>query len=260
MPIPPWAWEKLRRFLVARRPKPASLNIDRGLAFWRRMGMWVTRIDHFPASYAVDYGQGEYPYVVVPCLYGRTKDSNLDGLAEYVKELHRLGFKVVGSQWGRGGTLDEAILEAEAGAFSAADYGFDGWVMNGEKNYEGGARSAAYVRRFREIQITLPLGWSPEPRLDLDHAVLQELGVCYMPQAYPLENGKDIPFCVEWGLKFGYELENIVPLIGAYPVNGVRSSAVTYREQARFLGLPGLILYTANQSADVPQFWRELVV
>ena len=33
-----------------------------------------------------------------------------------------------------------------------------------------------------------------------------------------------------------------------------------FREQARFLGLPALILYTANQSADVPQFWRELVV
>ena len=204
-PVPHWAWQKLRLFLAARKPQPV-VPMDRGLAFWRRMGMWVTRIDHFPPSYAVAYGNGEYPVVVVPCLYGTAREQHAEGLAEYVKELQGLGFKVAGSQWGRGGTLEEARLEAEAAAFAVSDLGFDGWVMNGEKNYEGGARSAAYARRFRELQPTLPFGWSPESRLDLDHAVLQELGVAYMPQAYPLEAPvATLPFCVEWGVKFGYE-------------------------------------------------------
>jgi hypothetical protein len=224
------------------------------------MGMWVTRIDHFPPAYAVAYGNGEYPVVVVPCLYGTAREQHAEGLAEYVKELQGLGFKVAGSQWGRGGDIPEPEREAEAAARAVADLGFDGWVMNGEKNYEGGARSAAYARRFRELQPTLPFGWSPEARLDLDHAVLQELGVCYMPQAYPLENGKDLAFCVQWAWNFGYRPENIVPLIGAYPVDGVRTPATQYRDEARRLMCPGLILYTANQAADVPLYWRELVV
>jgi len=223
--------------------------------------MWVTRIDHFPPPYAVAYGNGQYPYVVVPCLYGLVRESHTEGLAEYVEDLHRLGFKVVGSQWGRGGNLAEAELEAAAAAAAVSEYGFDGWVMNGEKNYEGMSRSAAYVRKFRDLHPSLPFGWSPEARLDLDHAVLQELGVAYMPQAYPLEAPvATLPYCVEWGVKFGYELRNIIPLVQAYPTNGERYPAERYRAQARVLGLTALILYTANQSADVPQFWRELVV
>jgi len=224
------------------------------------MGVWITRIDHFPPDYAIMLGRGRYPVVYVPCLYGLVMEPHTEGLREYVQQLQHRGFDVVGSQWGEALSATQAEAEADRAVAAVSGFGFDGWVMNGEKKYEGGGRSGAYARRFRRALPRQPFGWSPEPRLALDHEVLQELGVCYMPQAYPLENGRDVAYCIEWGVKFGYQPKNIVPLVGAYPVNGERYPASRYREQALAGGVPGLILYTGNQSADVSDYWRELVV
>jgi hypothetical protein len=224
--------------------------------------MWVTRIDHFPVEYCVSYGHGEYPIVVVPTLRGRVMEDNLDGLAQYVKRLQASGFKVAGSQWGEAFDGQEAEVEASWAAEAINDFGFDAWVMNGEKVYEGGGKSLLYTRRFRTHFPELPFGWSPEPRLALDHRFLQANGVCYMPQAYPLENKWDVAMCVQVAVEqFGYDVKNVHPLIQAYPnPAGERYPAVNYRDQARKAGVPALCLYTANQSADVPQYWRDLVV
>lgn len=258
--IPAWAWFRLKVHL-GQEPDPrlpAPTPSDDALAFWRRMSFWVTRIDHFPPDYAEVYAEGVYKIIVVPCLWGVKPEAHTEGLAEYVKAMQAKGFKVAGSQWGEG---INPITEADAALTAINKYGFDGWVMNGEKAYEGGGKSAAYIERFRSIRLNFPLGWSPEVRLDLDHAALQHHRVCYMPQVYPLEIPvATMPYAVEWADKFGYERKNVVPLVQAYTTDGVRYSAMTYREQAKFYGLPGLCLYTANQTVGHPEWWRALVV
>lgn len=231
------------------------------MAFWRRMSAWVTRIDHFPPSWLAEYGKGEYGIVVVPCLFGLESEVGGVALSQYVAEAKALGFSVCGSQWGKARDQVEARAEADRAALAVRSFGFDGWVMNGEKLYEGGGKSGAYTEQFRAAHPTLPFGWSPEPMLSLDHGVLQAHGVCYMPQAYPLENGADVTRCAQVALMFGWDIEDVVPLIQAYlSPQGSRYAAASYRSQAQAFKLPALCLYTANQAADVPQYWRDLVV
>ncbi len=253
-PVPDWVW----------LPATATIrevNKQRSLEPWRSMGVWVTRIDHMPPVWLELYGAGLYDYVVVPTLFGTQPEPFTEGLAEYVAGARERGFLVMGSQWGRATNAAEAEVEADAGAEAYKDYGFDGWAMNGEKTYEGGGKSGAYARRFRQrVGFRVPFLWTPEARLSLDHSVLQELGVAYGPQAYPLENGRDLDYCAEWARNFGYLPENTVPLVGAYPVDGVRYPAEVYRSQALANGLPAVVLYTGNQTADVPQYWRDLAV
>lgn len=254
-PIPKWAFAPEREVVQ-------ELNRREALAFWRGMGVWVTIPAHFPPVFLDAYGAGQYGYVIVPTLFGTGPDAHTEDLDAYIEEAHARGFRVVGSQWGRATTVAEAEAEAEAGAAAYRDGGFDGWCINGEKLYEGGGRSGAYARRFRrKLGFRVPLLWSPEPRLDLDHAVLQELGVAYGPQAYPLENKADVDYCATWATNFGYANENTIPLVQGYPSpEGLRYPAEQHRDQARVHGLPGLILYTGNQTADVPEYWRALVV
>lgn len=259
--IPAAWWERMVRLLAQRRKLHSRTPPhDDVLAFWRRMSCWVTRIDHFPAEWLPTYGGEQYRLVIVPTLYGVDREDHTEDLLGWVKNAQAYGYKVCGSQWGQAHDVAEAEREAEAAVRAVAEFGFDGWVMNGEKLYEWGGKSGAYVKRFRLRKPAIPLGWSPEPRLALDHRVLQENSVCYMPQAYPLENGWDVQRSVLQGRAFGYEAKNIVPLIAAYETSGQRWAAWMYRDQAKDHGIPGLCLYTANQAADVPQYWRELVV
>lgn len=253
--IPRWAFAPEKEVV-------REVNKEESLEFWRGMGVWVTRIDHFPPVWLDAYGAGEYRYVVVPCLFGVLPEENTDDLDEYVAGARARDFGVVGSQWGAATTVAEAEDEAEAGAAAYRAHGFDAWCINGEKRYEGGGRSSAYAHRFRQrVGFSVPLLWSPEPRISIDHAVLQELGVAYGPQAYPLENGKDVNFVAEWARNFGYLAKNTVPLVQAYQApDGSRYPAAEYRRQAIENDLPGLILYPGNQAADVPEFWRDLVL
>jgi len=215
-------------------------------------------MDHMPADWLVSYANGQYPLVVVPTLSGTGPGDTVGTVGAYTQQLQGYGFKVCGSQWGVG---EDPVGEAEAALGAINTYGFDGWVMNGEKAYEGGGKSAAYAMRFRESRPHFPLGWTPEIRLNLDHSVLQRKGVFYMPQVYPGEiSWLSLDYAVQWALEFGYKLENVGPLVQAYETNGVRPPATVYRDDARRLGLGQLTLYTGNQCLDAPNFWPSLVV
>lgn len=268
--VPGWAWDKKREFLAARRkshPLPPAPPLvvppaDPRIEFWQRMGVWITRIDHFPVEWLPQYARDEYPIVIVPCLFGTQLEVDADELRTYIKTARDLGYLVVGSQWGKATDAVSAQYEASVGATQCNLFGFDGWVMNGEKLYEEGGESAAYAREFRRRLPKLPLGWSPEPWLDLDHDVLRELAVVYMPQAYPLENYFDVAMCLDTAKQhLGYDPAEVVCLVQAYPSpDGRRYDPLKYREQARSRGARGLILYAGNQAADVPDYWRELVI
>ena len=52
-PIPQWAWPPATETIRA-------VNKENSLAFWRRMGVWVTRIDHFPAEFFPIYAGDDY--------------------------------------------------------------------------------------------------------------------------------------------------------------------------------------------------------
>jgi len=228
------------------------------------MTVWITRIDHLPVSWLVQYGQGQYPLVIIPTLDGKVMQSYSDGRVEsvagltaYINELHSHGFKVCGSQWGHG---QDPVGEADAALGAINAIPFDGWVMNGEKPYEGGFRSGAYTLRFRESRPNFPFGWTPEQRLDLDHGVLQQKGVFYMPQCYPLEAGGDLDYVLDWAENFGYKKENTGPLVQAYPTNNIRPSAMNFRDTAIRRGIGQLTMYTGNQCLDAFEYWRNLVI
>jgi hypothetical protein len=226
--------------------------------------VWITRIDHLPVPWLVQYGQGQYPLVIIPSLDGKVMQSYPDGRVEsvagltaYVNELHSNGFKVCGSQWGH---ADDPEGEADAALGVVAAVPFDGWVMNGEKPYEGGGKSKLYIERFRLSRPHFPLGWTPEQRISIDHNVLQLKGVFYMPQCYPLESGGDLDYVIDWAVNFGYKLENVGPLVQAYTTNNVRPSAMNFRDTAVRRGVGQLTLYTGNQCLDAPEYWRNLVI
>jgi hypothetical protein len=250
--------ERLRARKVQRPEGPQREHFS--LAFWRGMGVWITRISDFPAEWLPTYAAG-YSFVVVPTLYGTELDPGIVSPADlqtWVGKARAAGIEVAGSQWGLG---DYPAAEAQAAYLQVLEHDFDGWVMNGEKKYEGGSKSAEYANAFRNVQADLPLAWSPEPRLSLDHNVLQAKGVAYMPQAYPLENGWNVDAVAQVGLDFGYRSENIIPLIQAYPDGaGTRWPAGDYAKRARDANLPGLVLYAGNQAADVPNYWKELIL
>lgn len=261
--IPKAWWDRLAKILAdrrrhAERPKPHDYS------FWHGMSAWITRVDHFPPIYVHEYCRSDYRLLIIPTLKGTELETYPDGTAldaaeirNFVSACRAMGYRIAGSQWGWAADIDG---ECDAAIAAVNRFQFDGWVMNGEKLWEGGGKSARYARRFRAAFPRLPFGWSPEPRLDLDHRVLQELGVAYMPQAYPLENGWDVTMCVEWGLKFGYAVEEIVPLVQAYTTGDRRVPAGVLRDQAERARLKGLCLYPANQATDVPRWWRELVL
>ena len=235
------------------------------------MAVWITRIDHMPVEWLNSHALGKYPLVIIPTLKGKTYENYPDGtqltpqaLRDYVALLQSHGYAVCGSQWGWG---DDPVGEAEAGlgALIAAEEngqrGFDGWVFNGEKRYEGGDKSRLYTERFRLTRPHFPFGWTPEQRLSLNHDYLQLKGVCYMPQCYPLEAGGDLDYVYDWAENYGYEKQNVNCLVQAYPTNGIRPDAdADFRDVARRRGYGQLTLYTGNQSLDAPDFWRDLVV
>lgn len=218
-----------------------------------------------PVSWLDAYSKGNYPLVVVPALYGKVMQGYPDAppltveiLTNYVNILHAHGYKVCGSQWGTG---VDPVGEADAALGLLTAVPFDGWVMNGEKPYEGGFKSGAYTLRFRNTRPRFPLGWSPEQRLALDHEVLQQKGVFYMPQYYPLESGsKDLDYVIIWAKNFGYDLKNVGPLIQAYPTHGVRLNAANVRDDCIRLDIDQCTLYPGNQCLDSPEFWTDLVI
>lgn len=258
--IPQWAWDRLKAHVMSSGFSPYPVTDD-VMAFWRRPSVWITHTGHFvPEWLAHEYGAGQYKVVIVPCLRGTALDQiGTQELDDFVRRAKAVGVKVVGSQWGQASTVAEAEVEADAALLAIEKWGFDGWVMNGEKPYEGGGKSGAYCYRFRRRRPNFPLGWSPEARLDLDHKVFQDLKVCYMPQSYPLENGTTMDYVLRWAVQFGYEMKNVVPLIGAYTVNEVRFPAAQYRDPAKAAGVPALCLYTGNQCVDDRVYWLDLL-
>lgn len=261
-PVPKGWWEELQREAArireGRKPNPD----DPRITFWHRMGVWITNINDFPVNYLDEYCKGEYSLVVVPCAWGqRMERDNVAELHAWTAAAQRRGYTVVGSQWGSPDGPGDCEREAAYAVAMARRFNFDGWIMNGEKRYEVSGWSRYYVRRFRADLPNMPLGWSPEVQLSLDHGYMKEQAVCYMPQAYPLEIPRaTLDLAVQVGKNFGYELTDMLPLIQAYPTGGERMPAVRYRDDARRLGLRGLVLYTGNQSLDVPQYWRDLVL
>ena len=252
-PVPRWVWDPATE--VVQR-----VRRERSLAFWRRMGVWITRLDHFVPEWVATYGGGHYDYVIVPALWGAGADNGpgQDELVGWVVRAKAQGVQVVGSQWG---LAEDPAVEAASAATAVRAYDLDGWCINGEKAYEGGGKSAAYAREFRARLPYVPLLWSPEPRLNLDHSVLQDLGVAYGPQAYPLENGWSVADVTVWARNFGYEEENTIPLVQAYTSPfGTRYPAEEYRDQARAEGLPAVIMYTGNQCLDDADYWIDLLV
>lgn len=276
--VPKWAFPTLKIIQEKLKPKPPPPpppdpdpppppppeDHERELAFFRRMTVWVTRPDHMPVEWLVEYSQAQYPLVVIPTLFGTTWQRydeiqfTPENLTAYINQLHSHGFKVCGSQWG---TAVDPVAEAEAALGALEILPLDGWVMNGEKPYEGGGRSRLYVERFRATRPRFPLAWTPEQRISIDHGYLQLKGVFYMPQCYPLESGGPMSYVMEWARNFGYDPKNVGPLCQAYQTNGVRADAdTTFRDPARAAGAGALTLYTGNQCLDDPGFWRELVL
>ena len=117
--------------------------------------------------------------------------------------------------------------------------------------------SGRWVREFRRFLPTLPLGWSPEPRLDMDWAYLRSQGVCYMPQAYPVEIQSPAPgfwtveHCLDVARGYGYRNEECNPLVqlhGDPDIDTVRQ----YVTDARTAGLRWLTLYPLDQALARP--------
>lgn len=239
------------------------------------MTVWITRYDHMPVEWLVDYSAGEYPLVIIPSLFGKLmqhypdrEPESVQALTAYVMQLHSAGFAVCGSQWG---VAEDPMGEADAahGLITAVEdacqarggSGFDGWVMNGEKRYEGGNKSASYAMRFREWRPRFPLAWTPEIRLSLDHNILQQKGVFYLPQVYVAEQPwQTVQYAVDWAMNFGYEKKNVGIMCQAYTTNDVRPSAAAYRDECRRLGIGQAVLYTGNQCLDAFPYWRNLVI
>jgi hypothetical protein len=241
---------------------PPSPNTTASLTFWHRLGTWVNDyrgVD--PDLLATHMTSNGYDLVIVrvvdPAVPGPAA-----GVADWIRRVGARGIAVAGWMWGDG---SNPAAEAEQ-AFGTVGLGLAGFVLNGEKAYEGGGRSGAFVRRFRELAGNdFPLGWSPEPQLNLDHAVLQASGVAYLCQAYPYPspgsvksayNGYDVKSCVEVAQRFGYAREAIIPLCGAYPdAAGRRVPAEQFAAELRNAGAPGRVLYPADACQADPAYW-----
>lgn len=259
--IPPRWWIAWRRYFE--KPKPPTPPPPRPLtyAFFQRDSCWVNHPDGANPDVLVPLMQrGGQSLVIVQVLDGTEHPSTPDTssqqwmemTARYTRGLKDRGIAVAGWGWGRGHFPED---EADRAWGVCVALGLDAYVHNGEKPYEGGGKSGRFVRRFRSLAgASFPLGWSPEPQLALDHHILQAESVCYMPQAYLGENRWDVEGCVNIGLRFGYKLDQQVPLVSVH--DGTPPEA--HVNSARRVGVKHLCLYPTNACLDRPGVFEVL--
>lgn len=234
---------------------------------------WVQRIDSAPA---IELGavMDAFQYSVA-IVYYQDKNGPIfkpDDLRAWIAAMKAQDFLVFGSVWlPEVGPVSGVEFDPATSAGNVYQdilhYRFDGFVANGEKRTEEiTGYSGRFVKALRGyiagVPEHYPLGWSPEPRLALDHDAFREHQVCYMPQAYVRENGYSLAMAMEVAKDFGYDPAGCKPLVGFHeraigdldPVWVASSAAAA----AHRYGCLSPVMYPAEQTVFRPPLWKAL--
>lgn len=261
--IPAWAWARYALHHAGKpKPVPPPVSVKTTWAVFTKAPLcWINDLGSFPTELGLPLlRSGGYEAIVVQVLDG-TKPVPIDSVR--VQQYQHAGIKVLGWGWGKG---DDPALEARAGAGMVAHYGFSGYVLNAEKPYDaydenGVWRADRYARSQEFVNAwdkTIPLGVSPEPRSGMRHEAWQEIDACYMPQAYPQENGAHVGSVVDFGRSVGWPVTSIVPLCGVYEHNGNAYPGGAHRIEATLAGVPNVCLYYGDGCLNMPDQWTGL--